>query len=64
MTPIPELDGFTILPMSGGQLIFPGDRLTDGAQRGDVKARRRIEIRVRNRSEQQTTKILPHFSGG
>lgn len=61
---LPELDGFTILPMSGGQLILPGDRLTDGAQRGDVKARRRIEIRVRKRSEQQTTKILPHSSGG
>lgn len=43
----PELKGFTILPMSGGQLILPGDKLTDGNQSGDVKARRRIEIRVR-----------------
>lgn len=44
---MPELKGFTILPMSGGQLILPGDKLTDGSQSGDVKARRRIEIRVR-----------------
>ncbi|MDG4879233.1 hypothetical protein P9273_29580 [Mesorhizobium sp. WSM4935] len=49
---MPELKGFTILPMSGGQLILPGDRLTDGAQAGDVKARRRIEIRVRQRSRE------------
>ncbi len=49
---MPELKGFTILPMSGGQLILPGDHLTDGAQAGDVKARRRIEIRVRQRSRE------------
>ncbi|PBB52954.1 MULTISPECIES: OmpA family protein [Mesorhizobium] len=55
---MPELKGLTILPMSGGQLILPGDQLTDGAQSGDVKARRRIEIRVRKRSEQQTTKAV------
>jgi flagellar motor protein MotB len=62
---LPELEGLTILPMSGGQLILPGDQLTDGAQSGDVKARRRIEIRVRKRSEQQTTKAaLPQASGG
>ncbi|MDX8469022.1 MULTISPECIES: hypothetical protein [Mesorhizobium] len=36
-----------ILPMSGGQLILPDDRLTDGAQSGDAPERRRIEIRVR-----------------
>ncbi|WP_157895957.1 hypothetical protein [Mesorhizobium sp. ORS 3428] len=50
---MPDLGGFTILPMSGGQLILPGDRLTDGAQAGDVKARRRIEIRVRQRSREK-----------
>ncbi|WP_032936474.1 hypothetical protein [Mesorhizobium sp. WSM3626] len=49
---MPELKRFTILPMSGGQLILPGDHLTDGAQAGDVKARRRIEIRVRQRSRE------------
>ncbi|RWC23243.1 MAG: hypothetical protein EOS51_08225 [Mesorhizobium sp.] len=60
-----DLTGLTILPMSGGQLILPGDQLTDGAQSGDVKARRRIEIRVRKRSEQQTTKAaLAESSGG
>lgn len=37
--------------MSGAQLILPGDRLTDGAQSGDVSNRRRIEIRVRKRIE-------------
>lgn len=54
---MPELQGFTILPMSGGQLILPGDHLTDGAQAGDVKARRRIEIRVRQRSRE--TDLVP-----
>ncbi|GLR45549.1 hypothetical protein GCM10007880_60670 [Mesorhizobium amorphae] len=44
---IPELDHLNILPMSGGQLILPDDRLTNGAQSGDAPARRRIEIRVR-----------------
>ncbi|QOF69522.1 hypothetical protein IG197_16810 [Aminobacter sp. SR38] len=47
---VPELEGLTILPMSGAQLILPGDRLTDGAQTGDVQDRRRIEIRVRKRN--------------
>ncbi|RVB09048.1 hypothetical protein EN918_36915, partial [Mesorhizobium sp. M7A.F.Ca.CA.004.05.1.1] len=56
---MPELKGFTILPMSGGQLILPGDRLTDGAQAGDVKARRRIEIRVRQRSRETDIGLVP-----
>ncbi|ESZ28325.1 hypothetical protein X732_32030 [Mesorhizobium sp. L2C066B000] len=51
LSDMPALKGFTILPMSGGQLILPGDHLTDGAQIGDVRARRRIEIRVRQRSK-------------
>ncbi|RUW55472.1 hypothetical protein EOA32_01605 [Mesorhizobium sp. M1A.F.Ca.ET.072.01.1.1] len=42
-----KFDHLNILPMSGGQLILPDDRLTDGAQSGDAPARRRIEIRVR-----------------
>ncbi|MBD9541430.1 hypothetical protein IB276_18410 [Ensifer sp. ENS04] len=46
----PNLKGMSILPMSGAQLILPGDRLTDGAQSGDVSSRRRIEIRVRKRN--------------
>ncbi len=44
---IPEFKNLNILPMSGGQLILPDDRMTDGAQAGDAPARRRIEIRVR-----------------
>ena len=44
---LPEFKGLNILPMSGGQLILPEDRLTDGANSGDAPERRRIEIRVR-----------------
>lgn len=42
----------TILPLSGAQLIMPGDILTDGQHGGDVRERRRIEIRIRRRSDQ------------
>lgn len=45
-----KLQGATILPMSGAQLVLPGDILTTG-QAGDVEARRRIEIRIRRRNE-------------
>jgi flagellar motor protein MotB len=48
---VPNLQHFTILPMSGAQLILPGDNLTDGSQLGDVASRRRIEIRVRKRND-------------
>lgn len=48
----PNLKNMTILPMSGAQLILPGDRLTDGSQAGDVSSRRRIEIRVRKRNQE------------
>lgn len=48
---VPSLQKFTILPMSGAQLIMPGDTLMDGTQEGDVAARRRIEIRVRKRND-------------
>ncbi|MDQ6436358.1 OmpA family protein [Mesorhizobium sp. LHD-90] len=64
---LPEIKSqkLTVLPMSGGQLILPGDQLTDGVQSGDVKARRRIEIRVRKRSERQTTNaVLPQPRDG
>jgi len=40
----------TVLPMSAAQLVIPGDTLTSG-QAGDVKERRRIEIRIRRRAE-------------
>jgi len=46
----PKLKGATILPMSGAQLILPGDHLTIG-QGGDVESRRRIEIRIRRRTD-------------
>ncbi|TBB57033.1 hypothetical protein ELH42_37815 [Rhizobium ruizarguesonis] len=46
----PKLKGATVLPMSAAQLVMPGDTLTSG-QAGDVKERRRIEIRIRRRAE-------------
>ncbi len=46
----PRLSKATILPMSGAQLVLPGDKLTAG-QAGDVEARRRIEIRIRRRND-------------
>lgn len=46
----PKLKGATVLPMSGAQLILPGDQLTIG-QGGDVESRRRIEIRIRRRTD-------------
>jgi hypothetical protein len=47
-----RLNGATILPVSAARPILPGDTLTDGLQTGDVEARRRIEMRVRRRSDQ------------
>ncbi|MBP1874039.1 flagellar motor protein MotB [Ensifer adhaerens] len=44
-----KLKNATILPMSAAQLVLPGDILTTG-QAGDVKSRRRIEIRIRSRN--------------
>jgi len=41
---------YRILPLSGGQLIGVDERITKGVQ-GDIKERRRIEIRLR-RSQQ------------
>lgn len=48
-----RLSGYTILPLSGAQLIENDDRLTDWTSGGDVRERRRIEIRVRGRNEEQ-----------
>lgn len=48
----PRLGRATILPLSGAQLIMPGDEMTDGQQTGDLRERRRIEIRIRSRSHQ------------
>jgi len=43
----PRLKNIVVLPLSGGQLIAPIDKLADGSIAGDVPERRRIEIRVR-----------------
>ena len=42
-----RLAAFRILPLSGAQLIDTGDRLTHWDGQGDVRERRRIEIRMR-----------------
>ena len=42
-----NLKHLTVLPLSGGQLIIPVDKISNGTQPGDLKERRRIEIRVR-----------------
>jgi outer membrane protein OmpA-like peptidoglycan-associated protein len=46
-----RLDAYRVLPMSAGQLIDVGERVTVGIN-GDVKQRRRIEIRLRRSSQQ------------
>jgi flagellar motor protein MotB len=46
----PRVQAYRVLPMSGGQLIDVGERVTEGSK-GDLKERRRIEIRLR-RSQQ------------
>lgn len=47
-----RLEEYTILPLSAAQLIETGDRLTRWTSGGNVKERRRIEIRVRGRNAQ------------
>lgn len=49
----PRLRGVTILPLSGAQMIMPVDRLADGSARGDDQSRRRIDIRLRERTGRQ-----------
>ena len=43
----PRLRNFRILPLSGAQLIGTDGRLTRWGEQGDVRERRRIEIRMR-----------------
>lgn len=43
----PRLKGIKIVPFSAGQLVLPGDNLSNGSAKGDLKERRRIEIRMR-----------------
>lgn len=47
-----ELQGLTILPLSGAQMIVPVDKLSDGTATQSDQSRRRIEIRLRRKSEQ------------
>jgi hypothetical protein len=42
-----RLQGFHILPLSAAQLIDVDGRLTRWDNQGDVRERRRIEIRMR-----------------
>jgi hypothetical protein len=42
-----ELAGYKILPLSGGQLINTDETLALGGNLGDIRERRRIEIRLR-----------------
>jgi hypothetical protein len=42
-----RLRNFRILPLSGAQLIGTDGRLTRWDEQGDVRERRRIEIRMR-----------------
>jgi Flagellar motor protein len=47
-----RLNGVTILPLSGAQLIVPVDQAADGSANGSDQKRRRIEIRLRRSTEQ------------
>lgn len=53
-----RLGQYRILPYSGAQIINLDDKLTDGSSTGDVRQRRRIEIRLR-RAEEQQAEIAP-----
>jgi outer membrane protein OmpA-like peptidoglycan-associated protein len=55
-----RLKGYTLLPLSGGQLIGVDDTLTKGGG-GDDRERRRIEMRVRraNSTEPSTGTLTP-----
>ncbi len=51
----PRLQGITILPLSGAQMIVPVDRVADGSAKGSDQRRRRIEVRLRRSTEQVAT---------
>jgi len=46
---------FEIIPMSAGQLVLPGDYISDGTETRSDAGRRRIEIRVRKRPPPQAS---------
>lgn len=47
---------FTIIPLSAGPLVKPGDVVTDGAGGGDDRSRRRIELRLRRPDAPRVTR--------
>ncbi len=47
----PRLDGFRVLPMSGGQLINTDETLVTVAGEKDARERRRIELRLRRANQ-------------
>lgn len=47
-----RLNGVTVLPLSGAQMIVPVDTAADGTQRSSDQRRRRIEIRLRRSTSQ------------
>lgn len=49
-----ELAGYKILPLSGGQLINTDETLALGGNLGDIRERRRIEIRLRKATPRVT----------
>jgi outer membrane protein OmpA-like peptidoglycan-associated protein len=57
-----RLSGYTLLPLSGGQLIGVDDKLTKGGG-GDEQERRRIEIRVRRGNSAEASADSSPLSG-
>lgn len=53
----PRLAKASILPLSGGQMIVPIDRMADGTAPGGDQKRRRIEIRLRRSTRQASPTI-------
>ena len=53
----PRLQGLSILPLSGAQMIVPVDSVADGTAQGDDQRRRRIEIRLRKSTQQASPTI-------
>jgi len=54
-----ELGSYKILPLSGGQLINTNETLALGGNPGDVRERRRIEIRLRKSTPQDASQQGP-----
>jgi hypothetical protein len=54
----PRLADVTIIPLSAAQMVDANGKLSDGTSTGDIKERRRIEIRLR-RSDSGTSAASP-----